>query len=71
MAKYSMRNINPAIIARNHYVEEALKFAEQGDLSYVETLVDALRSPFTVKKEHQHLQNPPKENGPFITYCGT
>lgn len=71
MAKYSMRNINPAIIARNHYVEEALKFAEQGDLSYVETLVDALRSPFTVKKEHQYLQNPPKENGPFITYCGT
>ncbi|RIJ65633.1 YdiU family protein [Rummeliibacillus sp. POC4] len=71
MARYSMRNINPAIIARNHYVEEALKFADQGDLSYVETLVDALRSPFTVKKEHQHLQNPPKENGPFITYCGT
>lgn len=71
MAKFSMRNINPAIIARNHYVEEALKFAELGDLSYVDTLVDALRSPFTVKKEHQHLQTPPREDRPFITYCGT
>ncbi|WP_102692196.1 protein adenylyltransferase SelO [Rummeliibacillus pycnus] len=70
-AKASMQKVNPAIIARNYYVEEALRFAEQGDLSYVETFVDALRSPFTVKKEHQHFQTPPKEDGPFITYCGT
>ncbi|MFJ8262921.1 YdiU family protein [Rummeliibacillus sp. NPDC094406] len=70
-AKTSMQKINPAIISRNYYVEEALNFANQGDLTYVEKLVDALRSPFTVKKEHKYLQTPPKEDGPFITYCGT
>ncbi len=65
-----MRKINPAVIARNHFVEEALrKGADEGDFSVMFRLVAALRDPFT---EHTEFGAVPAEDDPdYRTFCGT
>ena len=42
-----MKNSNPAIIPRNHRVEEALEAAVIGDYSVMKRLIDALSFPYT------------------------
>lgn len=69
----SMRRANPAVIARNHRVEEALRAAtEQDDLGPTERLVAALRNPYECADEHRDLQVPPQpEERVTETFCGT
>ncbi|WP_349632719.1 protein adenylyltransferase SelO [Neobacillus sp. WH10] len=68
-----MRNSNPAVIPRNHRVEEALEAAvEQGDYSVMERLLNVLSKPYTYtpeKKEYCTLPAP--SNQPYRTFCGT
>jgi len=68
-----MRQSNPAIIPRNHRVEEALEAAvNNDDFSVMEQLLDALSKPYanaTDKSEYTKL--PPKSNCPYRTFCGT
>lgn len=68
-----MRQSNPAIIPRNHRVEEALEAAvNNDDFSVMERLLDALSKPYantTDKSEYTKL--PPKSNCPYRTFCGT
>jgi uncharacterized protein YdiU (UPF0061 family) len=66
----SIRSVNPAVIARNSFVEEAIKRGvEQGDFSYMNSLVAALREPF-VSHEEFGIRESVDEPG-YRTFCGT
>jgi len=60
---------NPAVIPRNHRVEEALSAAEQGDLSVMHNLLSALQNPYQPHEEYS--QPPPPTHCNYKTFCGT
>jgi uncharacterized protein YdiU (UPF0061 family) len=68
-----MQATNPAVIPRNHRVEEALEAAtEKHDFSKVEKLLNILSTPFTLASEHAHYADlPEQDDSPYMTYCGT
>ncbi|MCQ6275730.1 YdiU family protein [Bacillus sp. V3B] len=68
-----MRNSNPAVIPRNHRVEEALEAAvEQGDNSVMERLLDVLSRPYAHSPEQaDYCTLPAPSNRPYRTFCGT
>jgi serine/tyrosine/threonine adenylyltransferase len=68
-----LRRSNPAVIARNHRVEEALEAAvEHGDLEPARRLVAVLRDPFADAPEKAVYREPAPAGGlPYVTYCGT
>jgi len=68
-----MQQANPALIPRNHRVEEAIQAAaNHGDFQPFETLVLALTTPYAERPEHAHLAEPPKlEERVTQTFCGT
>ena len=65
----AMRNSNPALIPRNHRVEEALEAAGQGDYSVMERLLGVLASPYAHSPEQADYAAP--SGRPYRTYCGT
>lgn len=68
----AMDAVNPAVIARNHLVDEALAAASDGDLAPFERMLDAVRRPFEVRAGFERYTQPPApEIGPHVTYCGT
>jgi len=67
-----MWSSNPAVIPRNHRVEEALQAAtESGDLSVMESLLKALSDPFAYSPEQAEYCTVSKSTKPYRTYCGT
>jgi serine/tyrosine/threonine adenylyltransferase len=67
-----MERSNPAVIPRNHKVEEALAAAEAGDLTVLERLLAALESPYDHERSRPEFASPPPEGGrPYRTFCGT
>ena len=68
-----MQNSNPAIIPRNHRVEEAIEAAvENGDYSVMENLLNILSNPYTHSEEQTDFNTVPVEsNQPYRTFCGT
>lgn len=68
-----MRSSNPAVIPRNHRVEEALEAAvKDGDLHVLERLVLALSNPFAHSPEQdEYATLPGLSCGTYRTYCGT
>ena len=68
-----MKKTNPAVIPRNHRVEEALHAAvEEGDLHVMGQLLDVLSNPFAYSKEQEeYCQLPAPSNQPYQTFCGT
>lgn len=60
---------NPAVIARNHKVEEALAAATAGDLAPFEALVAAVSEPFVEREAY--MLPAPQGFGRHVTYCGT
>ncbi|NRA68940.1 MAG: YdiU family protein [Pseudobacteriovorax sp.] len=63
---------NPQLIPRNHQVQKAIDFAYQNDFQYLHTLWEAIKDPFSIAPEHQHLAAPPKEGERvYQTFCGT
>lgn len=68
-----MRNSNPALIPRNHRVEEALEAAvKHGDYSVMERLLEVLSSPFAHSPEQADYSEPPTPSTrPYQTFCGT
>lgn len=73
MSHQLMRNHNPAIIPRNHRVEEALEAAvEHGDDSVMNKLLKALAQPFEHSNEQlQYAALPAPSTQPYRTFCGT
>ncbi|WP_127505589.1 protein adenylyltransferase SelO [Paenibacillus humicus] len=67
-----MRASNPAVIPRNHRVEEALAAAEQGDLSVMEKLLSALESPYAHRPGQDEFAVPSGQTAAsYRTFCGT
>lgn len=68
-----MRSSNPAVIPRNHRVEEALSAAvEERDLSVMERLLAALANPYAYAPEQDEYAAPPEPSScRYRTFCGT
>ncbi len=72
-ARDRMRRANPAVIPRNHLVEEALDAAVSAeDLGPFHRLLDALKSPYEERPELVPFQKqPPDSFSNYQTFCGT
>jgi uncharacterized protein YdiU (UPF0061 family) len=67
-----MRSVNPAVIPRNHRVEEALSAAEEhDDLSVLQRLLAVLAAPYDETPASQPYQEPPADDSNYRTFCGT
>jgi serine/tyrosine/threonine adenylyltransferase len=67
-----MRDSNPAVIPRNHRVEEALEAAvEQGDYRVMQQLVEVLHNPYNHTPENEEYTTLPESTIPYQTFCGT
>ena len=70
-ARDLMRRHNPAVIPRNHKVEEALEAAGRGDLDVLRRLTGVLGSPFDPAHENTEFSAPPPSGGRgYQTFCG-
>ena len=68
----AMREANPAVIPRNHKVEEGLAAAEeQDDLTVIQRLLAAVTSPFDPPPGSEAYQTPPADERGYRTFCGT
>jgi len=67
-----MRRHNPAVIPRNHKVEEALEAATAAhDFSVMERLLDVLRTPYDYAVSLQEFSAPAGSGQRYRTFCGT
>ncbi|WP_031513791.1 protein adenylyltransferase SelO [Desulfofalx alkaliphila] len=66
-----MRKSNPAVIPRNHRVEDALAAAEKGDYSVMRRLLAVLSDPYRYSAEQDQYSTPPPKNQRYVTFCGT
>ena len=67
-----MRGANPAFIARNHRVEQAIEAAVGGDLGPFETLHRVLARPFDDQPDMADFRAPPAPHEVVHqTFCGT
>lgn len=71
-AEALMAHANPAVIPRNHRIEEAISAALEGDDSQAKRLARVLAAPFEVADADQDLARPPTEEEKVTqTFCGT
>lgn len=67
-----MRSVNPAVIPRNHKVEEALQAAERDDLTPFHHLLEAVTNPYESGEYLKPYQTPPSPKEKVLqTFCGT
>lgn len=67
-----MQRHNPAVIPRNHKVEEALTAATEGEVGPLERLIAALAAPYDHARVRPEFSSPPAPDGPpYHTFCGT
>ena len=67
-----MKESNPAIIPRNHRIEQMIEAAVAGDYGPFERLSAALSQPYQVTPETSDLTRPPAQNEVVqATFCGT
>ncbi|MBW3600058.1 MAG: YdiU family protein [Planctomycetes bacterium] len=67
-----MRAVNPAVIPRNHRVEEALSAAEgHDDLSVLHRLLAPLATPYQAGPDLAPYQDPSPDDCNYRTFCGT
>ncbi|MFC6638379.1 YdiU family protein [Sulfitobacter sp. JBTF-M27] len=65
-----MRSVNPAVIPRNHRIEQMIEAAVAGDMAPFERLMTALKTPFS--ETDADLARPPTETEIVpATFCGT
>lgn len=69
----AMAAVNPAVIPRNHQIEQAIRLAEdEGDFSLFYTLAQQLIRPFDDSPEAQPFMQPPQPREQVLrTFCGT
>jgi uncharacterized protein YdiU (UPF0061 family) len=60
---------NPAVIPRNHKVEEALAAATAGDMAPFDALLAAIQRPFD--EAEPYMLPAPTGFGQYVTFCGT
>jgi uncharacterized protein YdiU (UPF0061 family) len=67
-----MRRHNPAFIARNHHVEEALEAATSSDdFSVMARLLDVLTTPYDHERDLPRFSAVPPREPAYRTFCGT
>lgn len=68
-----MRQVNPAVIPRNHRVEEALTAAvDNNDLGPARRLLAVLSDPYAYSADQEELAVLPDPSPrPYVTFCGT
>ena len=67
-----MLSANPALIPRNHRIEQMIDAAVSGDLSVFTRFMTALSKPYSDTSEFEDLTLPPKKHEEVeATYCGT
>jgi uncharacterized protein YdiU (UPF0061 family) len=68
-----MRSVNPAVIPRNHRIEQAIVAAvEHDDLGPFERLSSALARPYDNRETGDHYALPPRTDEQVLrTFCGT
>ncbi|WP_407496603.1 protein adenylyltransferase SelO [Pseudooceanicola sp. MF1-13] len=66
-----MGRTNPAVIPRNHLVEEMIQAAVAGDMGPFETLRHALSTPFETPEDARLITPPTKDQEVTATFCGT
>jgi uncharacterized protein YdiU (UPF0061 family) len=73
LCEREMKKTNPAVIPRNHRVEEALDAAvSAGDYSVMDELLDALSKPYDHSRDLAYYAQPPEpSNCRYQTFCGT
>ncbi|MCZ8152716.1 MAG: YdiU family protein [Rhodobacteraceae bacterium] len=64
-----IRAANPAVIPRNHKVEEALAAATAGDMAPFHALLAAITRPYD--EAEAYMLPAPQGFGPHVTFCGT
>jgi len=62
---------NPAVIPRNHKVEEVLAAAGEGDLAPLERLLAAVAHPYDDSAAGDGFTSPPPPGTRIRTFCGT
>jgi len=68
----AMAQVNPAVIPRNHLVEQALEAANGGDIGPFRALLAAVTDPFGSLAGRERFGLPaPAGLAPHVTYCGT
>ena len=71
-AERMMKTSNPAIIPRNHRIEEMISAATNGDYAPFHRLLAATGAPFSDAPEFNDLRHPPSaEEEIEATFCGT
>jgi uncharacterized protein YdiU (UPF0061 family) len=67
-----MRSSNPAVVPRNHKVEEALEAAYADDLKPFHALLNVLKEPYQNSAAPKAYQTPPlPQERVYQTFCGT
>ncbi len=67
-----MRRHNPAVIPRNHLVEEAIQAATTTrDFSVVDRLLEVLATPYDHDRNLPEFSMPGEHDRPYRTFCGT
>ncbi|MGR3794499.1 protein adenylyltransferase SelO [Vannielia sp. SX4] len=67
-----MAQANPAIIPRNHRIEEAIQAAVAGNLAPATRLIEALARPYDPPEGSEDLRLPPEPHEVVqATFCGT
>lgn len=70
--KATMAAANPAVIPRNHRIEEMIQAAVAGDMAPFDRLMMALAAPYATNGEFVDLTRPPLEaERVHQTFCGT
>lgn len=68
----AMEAVNPAVIPRNHLVEEALAAALAGDFAPFERLNEALATPYEDRPDFAaYAERPLAREEAYRTFCGT
>ena len=70
-ARAAMLHVNPAIIPRNHRIEEAIRAAREGDYAPFHRLEAALAHPFTTAADDPLRRAPVESEKVWATFCGT
>ncbi|MDS0526255.1 YdiU family protein [Clostridium sp. SHJSY1] len=71
-SQHLMQSSNPAVIPRNHRVEEALDAAiKKGDYSIMNKLLNVLSRPYSYSPEQIEYSKLPETNAQYRTFCGT
>ncbi|MFN3294397.1 MAG: protein adenylyltransferase SelO [Gemmobacter sp.] len=70
-ARAAMARVNPAVIPRNHRIEDAIDAAVQGDFAPFHALDAALAQPFDAAPDHPLRAAPTPQETVHQTFCGT